>query len=51
MINYKGGMESVRDTFNWMNNQIIKLIEQILENKLVESTQSNIDFPFTRIYG
>lgn len=41
---------SVRETYRWMDEQIVKLIEQIVENKLVESPQDDKAFPFIAIH-
>lgn len=42
---------TVMETYNWMDEQIVKLIELILENKLEESPQSNTDFPLILIHN
>ena len=42
---------TVMETYNWMDEQIVKLIELILGNKLEESSQSNTDFPLILIHN
>ena len=42
---------TVMEAYNWMDEQIVKLIELSLGNKLEESSQSNTDFPLILIHN
>ena len=44
-------IDEVRNNINNIDEQIVKLIELILGNKLEESSQSNTDFPLILIHN